>query len=263
MSGVASDFEHTDVHTVVTFVDMSGFTAYTEVHGDHRAAGLAGNFAEMSEAVLGPDDELIKTIGDAVMVTSPDAPAAVAFLQRLTDASRRIDGFPLLRAGFGVGSVIKRHGDIFGATVNTAARLAAIAEPGQIVMDHAAAKELRSSGGVESTSLGPLRLRNITSPVEVFVLDMGASHQDHVDPICRMHVGALTAELTISRGGVSYRFCSTTCLRQFQERSRPPEPVRSANPERRHSRCMYRRSSSRPPDLHYRNCRRTTGRPRG
>lgn len=219
MLSTTGGFEHADIQSVVMFVDMAGFTAYTEAHGDHRAAGLASSFAEIAEAVLGPADEVIKTIGDAVMVTSPDAAAALAFLQRLIDAVRRIEGFPLLRAGFGAGSVVKRHGDVFGATVNTAARLAAVAAPGQVITNHAAAMQLRASGGVEATSLGPLQLRNIGSTVEAFVVDVGASHQEHVDPVCRMHVGAVTAELTISHGAVSYRFCSTACLRQFEGRT--------------------------------------------
>ena len=78
MFSTASEFEHTDVETVVAFVDMAGFTAFTEAHGDHRAAQLADTFATVAEMVLGPGDEMIKTIGDAVMITSQDAPAALA-----------------------------------------------------------------------------------------------------------------------------------------------------------------------------------------
>lgn len=45
MPGAADEFEHADVETVVVFVDMAGFTAFTEAHGDHRAAQLAETFA--------------------------------------------------------------------------------------------------------------------------------------------------------------------------------------------------------------------------
>ena len=61
------------------FVDMAGFTALTEAQGDEDAADLATMFADITRAALGPGDRLVKTIGDAVLVTSKDpAPALVS-----------------------------------------------------------------------------------------------------------------------------------------------------------------------------------------
>lgn len=218
MPSAAQGFEHTDVDGVVVFVDMAGFTAFTEVHGDHRAARLAETFVTAATAALGPTDELIKTLGDAVMVTSEAPTTAHAFLRRLLDQTRRLDGFPLLRASIAAGLVVVRRGDVFGSTVNIAARLAAIAKPGQVVVNEAAASALRGADGVTATALGPLRLRNISAPVEAFALDIGTRHQEHVDPVCRMHVATSTTELTITQLGTSYRFCSTACMNQFAAR---------------------------------------------
>lgn len=218
MPSFADGFEHADQQTVVVFVDLAGFTAFTEAHGDHRAAELAETFATAAEMVLGPGDEMIKTIGDAVMITSADAIAALAFLRRLHEKTRSIHGFPLLRAGISAGSVIKRRGDVFGSTVNTAARLAALAQAGQIVANDEAASALRLAGLDGATSLGPLRLRNLDSPIEAFAIDVGTRHQQHVDPICRMHVATDTAQLTHTHHGITYRFCSTACLDQFARR---------------------------------------------
>ncbi|MGA5466758.1 adenylate/guanylate cyclase domain-containing protein [Mycobacterium sp. NPDC050041] len=218
MFSAASEFEHADVETAVVFVDMAGFTAFTEAHGDHRAAELADTFATVAEMVLGPGDELIKTIGDAVMITSQDAPAALALLRRLHDETRRIPGFPLLRAGICAGPVVKRRGDVFGSTVNTAARLAAVAQAGQIVVNDEAASALRGADPLAATSLGPLQLRNVGPLVEAFALDVGIRHQEHVDPVCRMHVATDTQQLTITHQGARYRFCSMACLRQFARR---------------------------------------------
>ncbi len=95
------------------------------------------------------------------MITSSDPTAALAFLRRLHDETSRIDGFPLLRAGICAGPVVKRRGDVFGSTVNTAARLAAVAKPGQIVGNAEAAAALRATDLLAMTSLGPLRLRNV------------------------------------------------------------------------------------------------------
>ena len=154
-SRAADGFEHADVDTVVVFVDMAGFTAFTEAHGDHRAAVLADRFATIAEEVLGPGDDMIKTIGDAVLITSSDPTAALAFLRRIHEETRRIDGFPLLRAGIYAGSVVKRRGDVFGSTVNTAARLAAIARPGQILGNAEAAAALSRGGPSSGDAVGP------------------------------------------------------------------------------------------------------------
>lgn len=228
LSSAADEFEHADVDTVVIFVDIAGFTAFTETHGDHRAAELADRFATTAARVLGPGDDMIKTLGDAVMITSSDPTAALAFLRRLHNETSRIDGFPLLRAGLCAGPVVKRRGDVFGSTVNSAARLAAVAKPGQIVGNAAAAAAPGGTDLLAMTSLGPLRLRNVGALVEAFALDVGTRHQEHVDPICRMHVSCTNAQpLTIAHEEDTYRFyfCSTACLRQFARRVgdvRPP-----------------------------------------
>lgn len=217
MFTAAGDFEHDDVDATVIFVDMAGFTAFTEAHGDHRAAQLAEAFATLATRALGPGDELIKAIGDAVLTTSENTTAALAFLRRLHDETRGIDGFPLLRAGISAGPVVKRLGDVYGSTVNIAARLVDVAEAGQVVVDDVAASALRKADLIAARRLGPLALRNLGSPVEAFALDAGTRHRVHVDPICRMHVATDGSQLSTVHQGASYRFCSAACQRRFDQ----------------------------------------------
>lgn len=215
MPSVADGFDHADGVAAVVFVDMAGFTAFTEAHGDHRAARLADTFAAAAANALGPTDELIKTMGDAVMVMSETPATAHAFVRRVHDQTSRIDGFPLLRAGIAAGPVVVRRGDVFGSTVNTAARLAAVAQAGQVIVNAAAASALRGASDVAVTALGPLKLRNMNAPVKAFAVDVGTRHQQHVDPVCRMHVATDTGELTITQLNRTYRFCSTACMQKF------------------------------------------------
>ncbi|WP_232076865.1 adenylate/guanylate cyclase domain-containing protein [Mycobacterium gallinarum] len=218
MFSAAARFEHADVEAAVVFVDMSGFTAFTEAHGDHSAAQLAETFTASATRVLGPGDELIKTIGDAVLVVCENPTTAVTFLRRLTAEIGRIQGFPMLRAGIAAGPVVKRNGDVFGSTVNTAARLATVAQAGQIVVNDGVASALSAADLAAMTALGSLALRNIGSSIDAFALDIGTHHQEHVDPVCRMHVATGAPELTITHSGTSYRFCSTACMQQFAQR---------------------------------------------
>lgn len=218
MSSAVHGFEHTDVDAAVVFVDMAGFTAFTEAHGDHRAAQLAESFATTATSVLGSADEIIKTLGDAALVLCENPTTALVFLRRLTEETGRLPGFPMLRAGVAAGPVVVRRGDVFGSTVNTAARLAAIAQPGQVILSTDAASAVPAAALAVMTALGPLTLRNVGSPVEAFALDFGTRHQQHVDPVCRMHVATDAPELTITRLGTSYRLCSTACMYQFAPR---------------------------------------------
>lgn len=145
------DHDHTitNDYAAVAFVDLSGFTALTEVHGDRHAAQLAEAFADLTRVALGESDRLIKTIGDAVLVTSPTPRSVLELIGRITDATRRADGFPVLRAGIHYGPIVALRDDVYGNTVNIASRLAASAGPAQVlaarpVADSPAAQALSS-----------------------------------------------------------------------------------------------------------------------
>ena len=81
------------------FVDLAGFTALTEAHGDEDAADVASRFAELTRGALGPSDCLIKTIGDAVLVTSPSAGDGIELVERLLQGAMNEPMFPALRVG--------------------------------------------------------------------------------------------------------------------------------------------------------------------
>ncbi|MDN4517889.1 adenylate cyclase [Mycolicibacterium austroafricanum] len=207
-------FDHADTSGAILFADMSGDTALIEIHGDHVAA----HFAVMVNVALGPGDELIKTMGDAVMVASADAPAALAFLHRLGVAAGLAMGFPMLCAGVSAGTVVRRRGDVYGTTVNAAARLAALAAPGLIVIGRDVATAAADLG-LPLAALGLVSVRNMANPMELFAVDIGGEHQQHFDPVCRLHVTAASATVTRSRDGRAYRLCSTDCADRFDTRA--------------------------------------------
>src|SRR6478752_9228064 len=81
-----AEIELGQVTVTLCFIDLTGFTRYTEEEGDMEALDVVENFVESVEATLPPEATIVKTIGDEVMVVSPDAAAltewAVAFLGR-------------------------------------------------------------------------------------------------------------------------------------------------------------------------------------
>ena len=124
--------------TTVLFADVSGSTKLYEAAGDAKALEAIQNCLERlrrsSEAFGG---RVVKTIGDEVMVLfpSPDAAAgASADMQHSIDAMAMVENTKLgVRIGFQYGPVMQRDNDVFGDTVNLAARLVGQSGKGQII----------------------------------------------------------------------------------------------------------------------------------
>lgn len=202
----------------VAFVDLAGFTALTETHGDEQAADLAEKFVALTQQALGPDDRLVKSIGDAVMLASPSPAAGLEVVGRLLTACHDASGFPIPRAGLHHGSIVERGGDVFGATVNLAARVAGQASGGQVLGTLAVAAAARDAG-LPATSVGHVELRNISSAVELFDIELGGVVADHltVDPVCRMQVEPAHAAGRLHHEGSDWWFCSLECAAIFAQ----------------------------------------------
>lgn len=198
----------------VIFVDLAGFTALTEAHGDQHAADLADALTDLARAALRDGDHLVKSIGDAVLLTSATPRAAVDLVATIVRDSHRNEDFLDLRAGLHHGPVIHRRGDVFGATVNVAARVAGIATAGQVLCTPDIADAAHASG-VTVFDLGLTSMRNVAAPVHLFALDVAAPRAGLVDPVCRMRVRPENAIGTLRHAGATYAFCSLRCAGLF------------------------------------------------
>lgn len=212
------------------FADLSGFTALTEVHGDHDAADLAAGFFEDARGLLVEHGAReVKTLGDAMMICCDSAPDAIGLALRIVREVGARHGFPSVRVGMHTGPAVERDGDWFGAAVNLAARVSAVAAGGEVLVTgaSAAAAGVQDGGGLgaipphENVALHPRgrrELRNITEPVELFEASCERSRSAGglpIDPVCRMAVDPEHAAGTLSHEGVTYHFCSLECVHQF------------------------------------------------
>lgn len=200
----------------IGFVDLAGFTALTEVHGDQLAVDMLDAFvATAKDGVRSAGAELVNSIGDAVMVAASTPEVAIRAVQHVFEASYATDSFPEPRAGLHHGPVIGRDGDYFGATVNLAARVASKAGSGQAFGTRAiagAAEELE----LDVVQLGPYELRNVLAPIGLWAIEVCPTHVDlSVDPVCRMRVSFQAAVGRVRLGGHEYALCSIECVRAF------------------------------------------------
>ena len=120
----------------ICFADLTGFTRLGEVAPLERVGAIAGRLAALASEVAGGQVRLIKTIGDAAMLVSPEpAPLVQAALALVEAADAEGEDFPQLHAGVALGPAVSRAGDWYGHAVNVASRIAAVAWPGSVLCD--------------------------------------------------------------------------------------------------------------------------------
>ena len=137
----------------VAFVDLAGFSAITDVYGDASAIAVLECFEELVRQALGELGPPIKWIGDEAMLGFPDPATALEVLGRLLPACRSEPRIPLTRTGLNHGPVLRRSSDLFGSTVNIAARIAAVASPGQLLATQTVA-DIAAESGIDVRDMG-------------------------------------------------------------------------------------------------------------
>ena len=203
------------IQATFCFADLAGFTALTETQGDQDAADVATRFAAITRSSLGPGDRLIKTIGDAVFVMCPSPASGIEFVERLLSRMNMEPGFPALRAGLHYGEAVQRDYDVFGASVNLAARVAAEAFAGEVICTIPIAEAAKRLD-IPVVELGPVPLKNVRSSIELFSLAlMVGDNATPVDPVCNAPVDRRAAAGRLRYGDTEYWFCSLTCAAAF------------------------------------------------
>jgi class 3 adenylate cyclase len=152
------------------FLDLCGFTSFTDEHGDQEAVAVLGHL----RAVLRAEAEnsgvrVTKWLGDGAMLSGVDASAVIACAATVRDVLQT-DGRLAVRGGICTGKVIMFEGDDYiGAAVNVAARLCAKASPGQLLLTAGTAEHVPD--GLEPIALGKQPMSGLRQPIDVLVLE--------------------------------------------------------------------------------------------
>ena len=149
------------------FLDLVGYTRLTEELGDAAAARLVVDLADVAQQVAAEyGGEPVKWLGDGVMFHFPaPGPAVVAALD-LVAAVPEV-GLPPAHVGLHAGPVVFQDGDVFGRTVNLAARVAARAGADQVLVT-AEVVEAAAGAGLRFEPVGAAELKGVAKPVELF-----------------------------------------------------------------------------------------------
>jgi adenylate cyclase len=163
----------------VSFADLVGFTKMGEELPPEEIGRVAGKLGELAVEVAEPPVRLVKTIGDAAMLVSPED--CTEELVRVTlDLIRAVEGegddFPLLRAGVARGEAIGRAGDWYGRPVNVASRLTGVARPGSVLATESVHDEAEDA--FTWSFAGKKKLKGVKDPLPLFRARERSSGED-------------------------------------------------------------------------------------
>lgn len=197
----------------VAFIDIAGFSAIADVYGDAAALDVLDVFESMVRDALNGYEPPIKWIGDEAMLSFPQPETAIQVLGTLLQACRKESRLPLTRTGLNHGPVIRRAGDLFGSTVNIAARIAALASPGQLLATQPIA-EAAATTGILVRDLGMVALRSVAGEVPLYEIELAPSADPAwIDPVCKMHAPYSSYRRAAPAGPW---FCSPRCKEAYR-----------------------------------------------
>jgi adenylate cyclase len=152
------------LRVAIAFADLAGYTRMTEEAGEEEAVSAVERFVEQVAVTLPDDARVIKTIGDEVMVVGSDPASLVDWAVGFQQLSNER---PLPRIGVHYGETLYRDGDYYGREVNQAARVAARAAGGEVIVTRPVVEA--SGPHLEFTRIGEVRLKGFTEATELFL----------------------------------------------------------------------------------------------
>ncbi len=156
------DHPERGVVMAIGFVDLVGYTAATAQLETTELAAMVGRFEALAyDTVAEHGGRVVKTIGDEILYSAPDAGTAVRIALTILAAVEEDDDLPGARAGVDCGHVLTRDGDVFGPVVNAASRIVDRARPGSALTTDAVHERLAEEPGLEWRPLGIRRLKGL------------------------------------------------------------------------------------------------------
>jgi hypothetical protein len=158
-----------DKTLAVLFAQISGSVSLYETLGDSRGADAVGAaHGGLRAAVEKHAGTVVKTVGDELIARFPGADGALQAAAAMQAAMRAQPDGLALKVGFTVGPVIQENQDVFGDTVNLASRIAALANPRQILTTRQAVDRLSPFLRSTCRSLYSTKVKGKNEKIAVF-----------------------------------------------------------------------------------------------
>jgi adenylate cyclase len=169
------------VRRVIVVIDVAESVRLMQAHEADIIDRWRRFVAEVQAAVLPVHaGRCVKSLGDGLLLEFEHVPSSVSaafdLQQRVAtyNVGRPPDAHLALRIGINLAEVVRDALDIFGSGVNIAARLASLAEPGEIVASAAVRDALVAGLDVEIEDLGECHLKHVSGTVRAYRLGPAA-----------------------------------------------------------------------------------------
>ena len=157
----------------IAFADVAGFSgqiAADDVGTVHDWKGTRLGIIEPS--IVAHGGQLLRVVGDGLLVEFRSAIDAVRWaidVQKAIDAKQAASGARIfaMRIGINVDDVLVDEGEVHGDGVNVAARIHAMAAPGEVVVTAAVRDYVQNRIDARFEDLGEHRLKHISQPVRI------------------------------------------------------------------------------------------------
>jgi class 3 adenylate cyclase len=156
------------------FADLRGYTAFAEREGDAKAAAVLARYRDLVRtAVARTGGAEIRTEGDSFYVIFPSVTSAIRTGLAIVGAAEAVssaDPSLPVRPGIGVhaGEPLEAPEGPIGAAVNTAARICALAAPGEVLVSATARELAGGSRDLAFATRGRLPAKGLAEPIEVW-----------------------------------------------------------------------------------------------
>ncbi len=206
----------------VLFADICGSTALYDTVGDTQARHLISWCIDTMLHEITPfQGVLIKTIGDEILCTFPSAEAAfdaACAMQNAVYNKQPEDNTAMhIRVGFHYGEVICEAGDVFGDTVNVAARVAGLARINQIMTTQAVYDALPAVRRNETLQIMNAELKGKQEKYSIYLViwEEDELEATHFNATLQGRSVEKVTELTLSYNGQVFKInaeCKTMIL---------------------------------------------------
>ena len=164
------------------------------------------------EVLPSHEGRLVKSLGDGLLLefprVAPSVAAAFAIQKRCNDANADVPSARrmLLRMGEHVGALIADSHDVYGQSVNLAARLTTLARPGEIVVSAAVRDELTPALDADIEDLGDCYLKHVSQPVRAYRISPPGAHPVIVPPAPALELRPVIAVIPFASRDVDLRY---------------------------------------------------------
>lgn len=134
------DLDEIQVVNTVGFADLVSFTSTTNTLDEDEIGELVEIFeSRCADVVAARRGRVIKSLGDSVLFVSESVTDATNIAWDIVGVIGRDPRLPDVRVGLATGPTVTRLGDVFGPTVNLAARLTTVARRNRVITDRTTA----------------------------------------------------------------------------------------------------------------------------